>query len=254
MAHFFSFVHIALFFVAFIAGIIDTVAGGGGLITVPVLTLSGMSAVTALGTNKLQSAIGELSATIRFWKAGNVDYHKIILGIVFTIVGSSIGTFFIQIVPQSQSNKIIPWLLLLFFIYYIFSPNQNKVSLEKDLPKNPRKLIPMGLIIGFYNGFFGPGTGSIWTISLNRLYNLRINIATMYTKPLNIAGNITALTLFTVGGQVDYPGALAMGIGSFLGGQAGASMVIYKDSRFLKLIFTTIMLLSILSSFIKVYY
>lgn len=242
-----------LFIISIIAGIVDTLGGGGGLITVPALALTGMGAVTALGTNKFQSAIGEFSAALHFWKSRHLKLRPLYLSLFSTVIASALGTILLQICDEKRLNKIVPWLLLSVFLYYIFSPTSYSQPEKESLPENPKLLPCLGGAVGFYNGFFGPGTGAIWTIILNHIYRLRLNIATMYAKPLNIAGNVTALTIFIGGGKVNYFAALMMGIGSFLGGQIGAYLVIYKSSKLLRLLFLTIMLVSVTFSFLKYY-
>ena len=109
----------------------------------------------------------------------------------------------------------------------------------------------LGNIIGFYNGFFGPGTGSIWVIALTKYFKLDIQKATIYAKPLNLAGNLTALSIFIVGGKINLIVACLMGIGSFLGGKIGANLIIYKDIKWLKFTFLLLMTISTLATFIK---
>lgn len=249
----FHFIDGFLFIVGLTAGTLDTLAGGGGLITVPALIFTGVNMIPALGTNKLQAAIGELSATLRFWKSGKLSFRGLAKPIGFTVTGSAIGTIILQYSSDQILNKIIPWFLLAILSYYYLSPRLHMDSEKQQLPENPRLLPWLGSTIGFYNGFFGPGTGAIWTILLIQIYKLRINAATMITKPLNIAGNVTALSIFISGGKVHYVSALIMGLGSLIGGQIGASLVIYKSSRFLRTIFLTIMTLCVLYSFVKYY-
>lgn len=111
----------------------------------------------------------------------------------------------------------------------------------------------MGSLIGFYNGFFGPGTGSIWALALIKCFKLDLQKATIYAKPLNLTGNLTALSIFIVGGRVDYLAAVLMGIGSFVGGRLGAHFVMYKDVKLLKTIFLLLITLSTLGTFVKYY-
>ncbi|GEB88251.1 hypothetical protein ZMO01_15910 [Zymomonas mobilis subsp. mobilis] len=111
-----------LFVIAVIAGIVDTLGGGGGLITVPALALTGMGVVTALGTNKFQSAIGEFSAALRFWKSRHLKLRPLYLSLFSTVIASALGTILLQICDEKSLNKIVPWLLLSVFLYYIFSP------------------------------------------------------------------------------------------------------------------------------------
>ncbi|RTL02716.1 MAG: hypothetical protein EKK57_01165 [Proteobacteria bacterium] len=250
------YTYIILAVMAFLAGTVDTLAGGGGLITVPAQLLSGVNPIIALGTDKLQSAIGELSATLHFLRHGNVRYRLLLWGLIYTMLGAAIGTILLQFVPVHHLEKIIPILLLAVLIYYLYSSYKGKINpkIQELSEHNSGFFASIGSLIGFYNGFFGPGTGTLWAISFMHFKKLSIQQATMYTKPLNLAANLIALGIFIVNGQVDFSLAFIMGIGSFLGGKFGAQLVIYKDSRWLKLIFTLLMSLSVVGTFIKYYF
>jgi uncharacterized membrane protein YfcA len=248
------FVYIFLVVVALVAGFIDTLSGGGGLITLPAMLFTGMNPIAALGTNKLQSAIGEFSATLHFLRKSKVNYRILTMAFVYTIIGSSIGTALLQITPTDKLEKAIPFFLLAVLIYYVFSLNRKNEFYNQTLEPNNKKFLALGSSIGFYNGFFGPGTGSIWALALMKCFKLDLQKATMYAKPLNLAGNLTALSIFIVGGRVDYLAAILMGIGSFAGGKLGANFVMYKDVKFLKIIFLLFITLSTLGTFVKYYW
>ncbi len=243
---------IILSFVAFFAGVIDTIAGGGGLITVPALMMSGLNPILALGTNKLQSSISEISATIHFAKNGKINFKRIWIYLVLTAIGSSIGGIILQLIHIKTLENIIPFLLLGVFIYYVFHKQRDEATHHNKV--SFKKLIFIGPIIGFYNGFFGPGTGSIWSIALMKFSALDIKQATMYTKPLNFVGNIASLIVFLFSGKIYFIGALAMGIGSFIGGKVGAIFVVYKNSSIIRNIFIAMMFISIVSLFWKNYF
>jgi len=238
---------------AFVAGTIDTLAGGGGLIAVPALLMTGMNPVMALGTNKLQSAIGELSASLHFIKMKKVNYAVLKTGLVFTIIGSVLGTLLLQVIPSDKLKVMIPALLLAVLIYYIAGLRRHldPASFNENLIPCNKRFFALGSVIGFYNGFFGPGTGSIWIVSLIKVFKLNLKNATMYAKPLNLAGNLSALSIFIAGGKINLLAAFLMGIGSFLGGKFGASMVIYKDIKWLKIIFLSLMIVSTVATVFK---
>jgi uncharacterized membrane protein YfcA len=244
-------IDILLTTVAFIAGTIDALAGGGGLITVPALLMTGMNPVMALGTNKLQSAIGEFSAVLHFMKQKQVSYSVLTFGLIFTIIGSIIGTIALQITPIKQLEKIIPFLLLGILIYYIINQHRKNTYSNEYLQPSNKRFFYLGSVIGFYNGFFGPGTGSIWAIALMKVFKLGLKKATIYAKPLNLVGNLTALSIFIIGGQIDFIAAFLMGCGSFIGGRFGANLVMYKNLQWLKAAFLSLMIISTAATFIK---
>ncbi len=249
-----TLIYILLTITAFIASTIDTLAGGGGLIILPTLLFCGMNPIQALGTNKLQSSIGELSATLHFMKKTRINYKVITMGFVYTILGSICGTVLLQVTPIKHLNKAIPFFLLGLLIYFILSLNRKNLFHNQTLNPDHKKFLLLGSSIGFYNGFFGPGTGSIWALMLMKWFKLDLQKATMYAKPLNLAGNLTALSIFIVGGKVDFLDAIIMGIGSFAGGKCGAHLVIYKDVKWLKIIFLILMTASTAGTFIKYYF
>lgn len=241
----------SLVIVAICAGFIDTLAGGGGLITVPAILITGINPVMALGTNKLQSAIGELSASLYFIKKSKISYKKLSWAVSYTIIGASLGTVFLQIIPTEKLEKIIPWLLLFVLIYYVVNLRKKNMERNSELIVDNKKFFFLGNGIGFYNGFFGPGTGSVWAICMMKFFKLDLQKATIYSKPLNLAGNVTALSIFIIGGKINFLLALLMGFGSYLGGKLGAKFIVYKDIKWLKIIFLVLMAASTIATFIK---
>lgn len=232
--------------IAFFAGFVDTVAGGGGLITVPALLSTGLDPIVALGTNKLQSAISEMAASYRFAVRKEVSFKQIGWGLCFTLIGASLGTILLQITPSKPLEIIVPILLFLVLIY-TFLPKSCFKQRQAAVPRIKFFMIS-GLLIGFYNGFFGPGTGSIWTVAISSALIIPLYQATMLTKPLNLMGNLSALLWFLLGGQIHYKIAFFMGIGSLLGGLLGSRFVQARNNRIIQILFRIILTASVLSS------
>lgn len=239
--------------VALLAGIMDTLAGGGGLITLPAILMTGMNPVTALGTCKLQAAICEFSACWHFTRKKHIDYRLLCKPLICVMVFAMLGTLLLQFIPVTPLKNAIPWLLLMVLLYYLWSRRYQPASHQGDSLTDHKKLIVLGSSIGFYNGLFGPGTGSIWTIALMRGFNWSLAKATMHAKPLNMVGNLSALSIFFVGNRINYLAAFIMGIGSFLGGKLGAQLVIYKDATWLQRVFLTMIVVSTCLSFYQNY-
>lgn len=236
---------IVFFVVAFVGGFIDAIAGGGGLICLPVLMMMGVPAHTALATNKLQGSFGTLSATINFALKGYIDFKEIFLGIVFTFIGACLGTTLILFLDAGFLNYLIPILLFIVFVYTIFSPNLGKV--EKDSKMSARAFyLIFGLILGFYDGFFGPGAGSFWIFVFIGLLGFTMKKAVAYTKVLNFTSNIVSLAVFIIGGHMLWAVGLLMGVGQILGGYVGSNFVINKDVKYIRIIFLTMVGLTIL--------
>ncbi|MBN1969487.1 MAG: TSUP family transporter [Candidatus Delongbacteria bacterium] len=229
-------IYIVLFFTGFIGGFIDSVAGGGGLITLPVLVSIGLPPHVALGTNKFQSSFGSFSSALNFIRKGVVDLKTSGLGILFTFIGAFIGTTTIQLINADFLGKIIPGLLTLIFIYVILSPNLGKIDRHPRMRQN-LFFILFGLLLGFYDGFFGPGTGNFWVVSIMFILGFNMIKATGYTKVMNFTSNLTALTLFLIGGNINFYYGIIMAIGQFIGARAGSSLAIRKGSGFIRPIF-----------------
>lgn len=226
-----------LFFViAFFSGFVDAIAGGGGLITVPALISVGIPEHIALATNKLQGSFGSFTAAFHFSIKGFVNYKELWIGILFTFIGAVIGTSLVLVIDTRILKIIIPICLVLIFFYTIFSP---KVGEEERAKKINSKIfyIIFGLILGFYDGFFGPGTGSFWMFSMVTLLGLHMKKAVANTKVLNFISNIVSLAVFINGGKILWLLGIIMGFGQIAGAHLGARMVIKKEVKFIRTIF-----------------
>lgn len=234
-------VFILLFLAAFIAGLVDSIAGGGGLITVPVLLGIGLPPQAALGTNKLQASFGSGSAMLTFIRSGTVELRECLRGIVFTAIGAGMGTFAVQLIDPAFLRQIIPFLLISIVFYSIMTPRLGAEDIHPRMKSGPFFLV-FGLALGFYDGFFGPGTGSFWVMALMLGLGLNMTKATGYTKVLNFTSNFLSLLLFMVNGAVHWREGLVMGFGQFIGARVGSRMVIRKGTRFIRPIFISMVL------------
>jgi uncharacterized membrane protein YfcA len=236
----------AIFLAAgFLAGFVDSIAGGGGIITVPVLLASGMPPHIALATNKLQSSFGSFTASFNYIRKGLVNLKDVYMGVIFTFIGASLGTYSILLMDASLLNKIIPIMLVVIFLYTFFTPKLGSEDRHHRLKPNLFYLI-LGIAIGFYDGFFGPGTGSFWTIAIVTLLGLNLKSATAQTKIMNFTSNIVSLGVFVIGGQVLRLVGILMGVGQILGAYLGSSLVVKKDVSFIRVFFLTIVGITIL--------
>lgn len=232
----------ALFFVAIIAGIVDTVAGGGGLITLPMLLFFNIPPATALGTNRLQATIGEFSAIVFFIRKKVLNLNFLLNGIIFTAIGAAIGTILAYSINEKTLAFILPILLLLVAIYSLLSHKiLTDIGANKVL-NSQNFLLLSGLIIGFYNGFFGPGTGSIWILAFVALLGTTASQATINAKPLNFIGNLVSLLVFLFFGKVGILIGIIMGLGQVLGAFIGSHLVINKGAKIIKPIFIIVVI------------
>jgi uncharacterized membrane protein YfcA len=230
-----------LFLAAFIAGLVDAIAGGGGLITVPILLGIGLPPQVALGTNKLQATFGSGSAMLHFIRSGAIKLNDCWAGIIWTALGAGLGVLAVQLLDVGLLRRLIPWLLGAIALYTLFSPRLGHEDIHARWTAGPFYLV-FGLGIGFYDGFLGPGTGTFWAMAFMLLLGYSMVRATAYTKVMNFTSNAVALFFFLLAGQVHIAEGLIMGVGQFLGARIGARLVIRKGAKFIRPIFITMVL------------
>ena len=228
-----------------LAGFVDSIAGGGGIIAVPVLMASGMPPHVALATNKLQGSFGSFTASLNYTKKGLVKPKEVWQGVLFTFIGASIGTMSILVMDASLLSRIIPLLLIAIFIYTIFAPKVGESDRHHVLKPTIFYLI-FGVSLGFYDGFFGPGTGAFWTIAIVTLLGLNLKSATAQTKIMNFTSNVVSLGVFILGGKILWTVGILMGVGQILGAYLGSNLVVKKEVKFIRTFFLTIVAITII--------
>jgi uncharacterized protein len=238
-----------LFLTGAVAGLIDAIAGGGGLITIPVLLGLGLPPQAALGTNKLQATFGSFSAMRHFVRTGTVNVRQAMTGVIWTAVGAILGSYTVQQIDPAFLKRCIPFLLLAILCYTVFTP---RLGSEEVRPRMTERAFYTcsGLLLGFYDGFLGPGTGSFWVIALMLGLGLDMRKGTGYTKLFNFVSNIVSLVIFIAGGHVAFVAGLVMGAGQACGARVGASLVISKGARFVRPVF----ICSVLAVTAKLFY
>lgn len=230
----FSFDILALLFVlATVSGFIDAIAGGGGLITIPALLAVGIPPTMALGTNKLQASGGSFSSSFYFIRKKAVAPKAIWFLIFCTFLGAMTGTILVQLIDVSVIKKLLPFLVLTIGLYFLFTPKIGEKDRHQRLNYWQFGLI-IALTIGFYDGFFGPGTGSFFTLAFITLLGFNLTKATAHSKVLNFTSNITALFFFILGGQIIWSVGVIMMIGQFIGAYFGAKMVLTRGHRLIR--------------------
>lgn len=219
--------------VAFASGIIDAIAGGGGLLTVPALLATGMSPAQALATNKLQAVFGSFSATLFFWRRGLLALRPMAFTVACTFVGSALGTLLVQQLDAAFMAWVLPFLLIAMAAYFIASP---RMSDQDNQPRLSHKAfaLTLGTGLGFYDGFFGPGVGSFYALAFISLAGMGLRRATAHTKLLNFTSNLASLIFFALGGHMVWLVGLCMALGQFAGGRLGAKLVLVKGAGLVK--------------------
>lgn len=212
-----------LFMIAILAGWVDSIGGGGGLITLPALLWAGVPPLPALATNKLQGTLGTLTSTLNYARLGLINPKQHWFSVLCAFVGSALGTLLVQQFDTTFLATLIPALMIAFALYFMFSP---KIS---DQDQQQRISIPLfaltaGFGVGFYDGFFGPGTGTFYTIAFVMLLGYGLPKATGHTKLLNLTANFAALVFFAWGGHVIWLLGAIMGVGQIVGSFIGSNM------------------------------
>ena len=224
---------VVLFFVAVLAAFIDSLAGGGGLLTVPALLAAGLSPAQVLATNKLQSVGGSFSASLYFIRRKAVDLRQQWLNILLTFVGAVAGTLTIQHLQADILRQVLPILLIGIGLWFLLMPKLGEVDKVARLEGIAYALIGGGCV-GFYDGFFGPGAGSFYALGFVTLAGFNLAKATAHAKVLNFTSNFASLLFFMVGGKVVWGVGVVMLIGAVCGARLGARLVLSRGQKLIR--------------------
>lgn len=222
-----------LFLVALLAGFVDAIAGGGGLLTLPALLLTGILPINALATNKLQASFGSLSASVAMVKKGLAQPKSLKTALMLAFVGSAIGTLLVQMSPPDFLRKALPFVIGLVGLYTLLSPNLGKLQTTPKMSQKTyeRTIAPL---IGFYDGYFGPATGTLFALSCVVGRGMPLVQATANAKLLNFATNLASLVFFVVGGQVVWVIGAVMMVGQIIGAFLGSHFVVKGGAKFIR--------------------
>jgi len=236
---------ITLCSVGFVAGLIDAIAGGGGMLTVPTLLTSGLPPHLALGTNKLAASFGSFTASFTFYRKKLFSPKYWRSAIIATAIGAISGTLIVNFLSVEFLDKYIPVLVVLTAIYTLLS--RSVTSDVSGLPIQTKSLkskqIVQGLILGFYDGVAGPGTGAFWVSSSNVLYKIDILLSSGLARSTNFVSNFFSLLTFIYLGHVNFVLGISMGIFIMLGAWIGAHWAIKFGSKFIRPVFITVVIL-----------
>jgi len=235
-------IYILLFIAALVAGFVDSIAGGGGLIATPALLLVGMSPLNALATNKVQAIFGSSTAAMNYGrKIGKRDIKIVILFCV-SFIGSIVGTLLISSIDSESLIKLVPYILIAVAIFFGFKGSLDSINKRKILGLNSFALVT--LCIGAYDGF-GPGTGIFFMVAFVSLRGMTLLNATYSTKVLNFASNLGSLLTFINLGLVNWNIGLLMGVGQIIGAYIGSNLTLKKGATIIK---PTLIVVSLLMS------
>ncbi len=228
-----------LFAAATIAGFVDAIAGGGGLITIPMLLLAQIPPVQALATNKLQSSVGALTASLMVIRRGLVHITDVRTFFLFSLIGSAIGTLAVQFIQTQTLDILIPIVLVSIATYFLLAPNAGAVEKKPRINRSAYQcsVVPA---IGFYDGMFGPGTGSFFSLAGVALRGQTLIAATANAKVLNLASNFASLAVFIAGGKVVWTAGAAMMVGQVIGAWGGSHAMVRGGTKLIRPMIVTV--------------
>ncbi|MGD1942905.1 MAG: TSUP family transporter [Leptolyngbyaceae cyanobacterium] len=228
-----------LFAIAAIAGCVDTIAGGGGLIALPAMLMVGVPPAAAIATNKLQGSGGTLTASLYFLRQGAIRLQPNRLAILMTFIGSVAGGWLVLKLDATTLAQIIPFLLMGLGGYFALSPKLGAVDSQERLSYG-RFSAGVAPLLGFYDGFFGPGAGMFMALAFVSLCGYNLTKATAHTKLLNCTSNVAALLYFLLFGQIYWAVGLTMLCGQFCGSYVGAKLVVARGATLIRPIITLV--------------
>ena len=233
--------YLLLFTAGLSAGFVDSIAGGGGLITVPSLLAVGFPPQVAIATNRFQSAFGTAVATWNYHRAGLMQWQELYHGIAFTICGAVAGALALEHGNPEVLRRIIPWLLLGIVAVVWLKPDLGGTQRPARMRSHVFHMV-FGLALGFYDGFFGPGTGTFWAMACVWFLGLDLRAATGHTKVMNLTSNLASIAIYLYFARVRFEIGFLMAAGQLIGARLGSGLVITRGVRLVRPVFLTVAL------------
>ena len=222
---------------AFSAGFVDAIAGGGGLIQLPALLISfpDREVAEVAGTNKLGSIFGTSAAALNYRRNIKTDPKLLLAMVLPAFIGSGSGSLLATQISTEQLKVAIVVMLVAVFVYTLARPDLGKVEVLKGAAKRQRTVGAVaGLTIGFYDGFIGPGTGTLLMIVLVAALGFAVVGASAIAKVVNVATNFASILVFGISGSIMWVVGLAVGICNLAGGIIGSHVAIRRGSDFVR--------------------
>lgn len=232
----------------FLGGIIDAVAGGGGLVTLPAYLIAGLPPHLAAGTNKCGNFFGTAIATCRFLKRGNIHWGSAVSAAVCALIGAWLGARLNMVVPERTLYYLMLAVVPIMAIFLMWKRDFGTEDRSGELKKTNLILLSagIGLVVGCYDGFFGPGAGTFLMLAFTGLCKFDLLTASGNTKLANSASNVASLITFAIGGKVLWVVGLPAAICGVLGGYLGASLALKKGARIIRPMFIVVLTLLVL--------
>jgi uncharacterized protein len=222
-----------LFLVSLVAGIVNVIAGSGGLITLPVLLGIGLPPLTVVATNKVQMVFSSLTATLHFWRSGKIKLRSHILPSAVAFVASACGSLALSFISPDILKLFIPFVLIAVALWILFSPNLGETSRKTRLSPITYALAGVS-IVAFYDGFIGPGVGTFFAAAGVGLSGLTLSEATIRAKLYNSMSNLGSVMFFLLNVHIVWIYVGVMAIGMIIGGTIGARLVLSRGTALIR--------------------
>ena len=229
----------------FLAGLVDSIGGGGGLISLPAYLFAGLPAHMAIATNKLSSACGTSLATARFIRKGLVNLRLAVPSVIMAVAGSSLGAKLSLLVDEAVLKYILLGVLPVA-AFFVLNRHLFRDDGQQSAAADRKTLIVCSIsafVIGMYDGFYGPGTGTFLIIAFTVFTRMTVGSANAQAKVINLTSNITSLTVFLLNGQVLIPLGLAGAVCNMAGAWVGSGLAISKGVRIVRPVILLVLLL-----------
>ena len=229
----------------FLAGFVDSIAGGGGLISLPAYLFAGLPVHMAIGTNKLSSACGTSLTTVRFIRGGLIRWKLALPGVAAAMAGSLLGSRLSLVTDESVIRGVL-FAVLPLAAFIVLNPRLFPEREAKELTVDRRTVtvcVAAALVIGFYDGFYGPGTGTFLIIAFTAFARLSVGAANAHAKVINLTTNLTSLVVFLHGGTVLIPLGLAAAACNMLGNYVGSGLAMRGGAKITRPVILVVLLL-----------
>ncbi|MBS6914551.1 MAG: TSUP family transporter [Clostridium sp.] len=234
----------------FLAGLMDSIAGGGGLISLPAFMIAGIPAHLSLGSNKMCSVMGTVVSTARFAKNGFINFKTSVWFAVAALIGSSIGSHLILMVSEGIIEKLMLVILPVVAVYVLWNKNLGDDSKAGTISAGRKFAVSLAaaFIVGAYDGFYGPGTGTFLILILTGAARYTMKEAAGTTKVINLASNAAAFATFLLNGKVLIPLGFISGLFCILGHYIGSGLVLTNGKKIVR----PVVLIVLVILFVKV--
>ena len=229
----------------FLAGFLDSIAGGGGLLSLPTYIVAGLPPHNALANNKFSSVFGTIVSAIRYFQAGMIDTQIAVTSAVFALIGSYIGTSAVIKINPYFLNYLLIIMLPIITIFSLLNKDLGKHNNAHELSQKKKLVLAIiaSFIIGFYDGFFGPGTGTFLIFVFALFLKYDMIMANGNTKVVNVASNVAAVVTFIINGKVLFIIGIPAAIAGVAGNYLGSRYVIKKGNKLIRPVFLFVFML-----------